>query len=229
MMSPSEIESLTRLFAPHEALLAGLLARWDGAMADGDGSHDRSHLMRVWNLVCRIAATVPGTDMEVLAVATLLHDCVAVEKNSPQRAMASRLSADVARGLLRQAGWHEDRTEAVAHAIEAHSFSANIAPRSPEAAILRDADRLDALGALGIARVFYVAGRLGLPLYDADDPFAQRRPLDDKRFALDHFETKLFQLSAGLLTAAGREIGRQRTELMRAFVTDLDREIAAEQ
>lgn len=158
MMSPSEIESLTRLFAPHEALLAGLLARWDGAMADGDGSHDRSHLMRVWNLVCRIAATVPGTDMEVLAVATLLHDCVAVEKNSPQRAMASRLSADVARGLLRQAGWHEDRTEAVAHAIEAHSFSANIEPRSKEAAILRDADRLDALGALGIARVLSPAG-----------------------------------------------------------------------
>ncbi|GAA4109653.1 HD domain-containing protein [Aminobacter aganoensis] len=226
MMTASEIEDLARLFAPHETLLAGLLARWDGAMAEGDGSHDRSHLMRVWALVCRIAATEPGADMEVLAVATLFHDCVAVEKNSPQRAMASRLSADVARGLLRQAGWRAERSEAVAHAIDAHSFSANIEPRSPEAAILRDADRLDALGALGIARVFYVAGRLGLPLYDANDPFSQRRPLDDRRFALDHFETKLFQLSSGLLTAAGRKIGRQRTDLMREFVADLGREIA---
>lgn len=225
-MTRSEIESLARLFAPHETLLAGLLARWDRAMADGDGSHDRSHLLRVWALVGRIAATEPGADMEVLAVATLFHDCVSVEKNAPQRAMASRLSADVARGLLRQAGWNEERIEAVAHAIEAHSFSANIEPRSPEAAILRDADRLDALGALGIARVFYVAGRLGLPLYDPDDPFSQRRPLDDRRFALDHFETKLFQLSSGLLTATGREIGRQRTELMKAFVADLGRELA---
>ena len=225
MMKPLDIENLVRLFAPHEALLANLLERWEGVMAEGDGSHDRSHLMRVWNLVCQIAATETDVDMEALAVATLFHDCVSVEKNSPQRTMASRLSADVARGLLRRIGWDERRIEAVAHAIEAHSFSAGIEPRSREAAILRDADRLDALGALGIARVFYVAGRLGTPLYDADDPFAQRRPYDDRRFAIDHFETKLFQLTKGLLTMAGKKIGEQRTALMKVFVEDFGREI----
>lgn len=225
MMKPSDIEKLARLFVPYEALLAGLLDRWDGAMAEGDGSHDRSHLMRVWNLVRQIAAPEADVDMEALAVATLFHDCVSVEKNSSKRAIASRLSAEVARALLCQVGWDEERIEAVAHAIEAHSFSAGIEPRSREAAILRDADRLDALGALGIARVFYVAGRLGTPLYDTDDPFAQRRPFDDTRFAIDHFETKLFQLTRGLLTMAGKEIGQQRTALMRAFVEDFGREI----
>lgn len=139
--------------------------------------------------------------------------------------MTSRVSTDVARGLLRQVGWDEERIEAVAHAIEAHSFSSGIEPRSREAAVLRDADRLDALGALGIARVFYVAGRLGTPLYEADIPFADRQPYDDRRFAFDHFETKLFQLTKGLATTAGKEFGQQRTALMKAFVEDFGREI----
>lgn len=226
MTSRLEMENLARIFAPCANLAATLLERWDGTIAEDDGSHDRSHLMRVWHLVRRIARGEPAADMEVLVVATLFHDCVAVEKNSPQRAMASRLSADMARGLLDGMGWPQDRIEAVAHAIEAHSFSAGITPRSTEAAILRDADRLDALGALGIARVFYVAGRLGTRLYDASDPLAERRPHDDRRFALDHFEAKLFQLPAGLITRTGKEIGRQRTELMRAFVADFGSEIA---
>jgi len=198
---------------------------WDGSLADGDGSHDRSHLMRVWRTVLQIAAEEPEADTELLAVATLLHDCVAVEKNAPNRAMASRLSAEVARGLLVQLGWPPDRIEAAVHAIEAHSFSAGIEPRSLEASILRDADRLDSLGALGIARTFYIAGRMGSRLYKPEDPFAERRELDDKHFALDHFATKLFKLEEGLLTAAGRRIGRERVALMQSFVEEIGREI----
>src|SRR5262245_66684557 len=101
--------------------------------------------MRVWRTVLEIAAEEAAADTEVLAAATLLHDCVSVEKNDPRRAMASRLAAETARGVLADLGWQEDRIEAVAHAIEAHSFSAGIEPRSLEAAILRDADRLDSL------------------------------------------------------------------------------------
>lgn len=224
-MNRQNIDQIASIFAPHETLLVSLLQRRDGTMAEGDGSHDQSHLMRVWKLVRQISATEAEVDMESLAIATLFHDCVSVEKNSSQRAIASRLSAEATRGLLRQVGWQEERIEAVAHAIEAHSFSAGIEPRTREAAILRDADRLDALGALGIARVFYVAGRLGTPLYDVSDPFAERRPYDDRRFAIDHFETKLFKLTDGLMTKAGKEIGRRRTDLMRAFVSDFAREI----
>ncbi|MFA9353024.1 hydrolase, partial [Escherichia coli] len=75
--------------------------------------------------------------------------------------------------------------------IEAHSFSAKIAPETLEAKIVQDADRLEALGAIGLARVFAVSGALGVALFDAEDPFARQRGLDDKQYALDHFQTKL--------------------------------------
>ncbi len=78
--------------------------------------------------------------------------------------------------------------------IEAHSFSANIETRTLEAKILQDADRLDAIGVIGAARCFYIAGRMGSALYDSNDPMAENRPLDDKNYALDHFRTKLFNL-----------------------------------
>lgn len=216
---------LAMAFSPCENLVSAVLEIWGGTLPDNDGSHDHSHLMRVWRMVLRIAAREPDADLELLAAATLLHDYVVVEKNAPNRAMASRLSADAARRVLGQLGWPEERIAAAAHAIEAHSFSAGIEPRSLEAAILRDADRLDSLGALGIARTFYIAGRMGSRLYDSADPFGGGRDLDDKRFALDHFAAKLLKLEAGLLTDQGRQIGRERTALMRSFIDDMRREI----
>lgn len=218
-------EELAKAFSPFEAFVAVVLEAWGGILPDDDGSHDHSHLMRVWRMVLRIAATEPEADLELLAAATLLHDCAAVEKNAPNRAMASRLSADAARRVLDRLGWPEERIASVAHAIEAHSFSAGIEPRSLEAAILRDADRVDSLGALGIARTFYIAGRMGSRLYDSADPFGERRGLDDRSFALDHFAAKLLKLEEGLLTAEGRRIGRERTALMHSFVEDMHGEI----
>ncbi|HWK65090.1 MAG TPA: HD domain-containing protein [Rhizobiaceae bacterium] len=216
---------LAEAFSPCETFALAVLEVWDCTLPDNDGSHDHSHLMRVWRMVLKIAATEATADLELLAAATLLHDCVAVEKNAPNRAMASRLSAEAARRVLGRLGWPEERVAAVAHAIEAHSFSAGIEPRSLEAAILRDADRLDSLGALGIARTFYIAGRMESRLYDSADPFGGGRDLDDKSFALDHFAAKLLKLEAGLLTDQGRQIGRERTALMRSFIDDMRREI----
>jgi uncharacterized protein len=191
-----------------------------------DGSHDWSHLIRVWKLVMEIAAEEPSIDLEMLAVATLMHDCVQVEKTDPRRAQASRLSAEKASGVLRTLGWAAGRIDATAHVIEAHSFSAGIEPRTPEACVLRDADRLDAIGAIGIARTFYVAGRTGSRLYDPLDPFAANRSLDDRRFALDHFETKLLRLTDGLMTAKAQRIGERRIATMRAYLDLLREEIA---
>ncbi len=183
-----------------------------------DGSHDRSHILRVWRNARAIADAEPPCDRTVLLAAVILHDCVAVEKNSPDRSRASRLSAARARTIVAGLGWDAVRTEALAHAIEAHSFSANIPPRTAEAQIVQDADRLDAIGAIGIARCFYIAGRMGSALYSPDDPAAHHRPLDDKRFALDHFGAKLFGLADSFQTAAGRALAEERTRLMRNFV-----------
>lgn len=190
-----------------------------------DGSHDRSHLLRVWRNAASIAEQESGCDRTVLTAAVILHDCVAVEKNSPQRAMASRLAAARARAVLADMGWDTERIDAAAHAIEAHSFSAGIAPETVEARIVQDADRLDAIGAIGIARCFYVAGRMGSGLYNPDDPQAVHRDLDDRHFALDHFGAKLFKVAANFQTKTGQALADARTRTMRDFVAALLDEI----
>ena len=210
-------------FADQAALAARLLAAL-GPEGD-DGSHDRSHLLRVWQNAASIADREAGCDRAVLAAAVILHDCVAVEKDSPLRSQASRLAASRARTILARLGWEAPRIEAAAHAIEAHSFSADIGAETLEARILQDADRLDAIGAIGIARCFYVAGRMGSGLYDPDDPPAARRELDDRRFALDHFGAKLFKVAGNFQTKAGQSLADARTRTMRHFVQALLDEI----
>lgn len=209
-------------FAPFEALAEHLLPHaTDGA---SDGSHDLSHLLRVWKNATAIHDE-EGGDLEILAAATILHDCVAVEKNSSHRAQASRLAAEKASKLLADIGWQSPRVAATAHAIEAHSFSANIPPRTLEAKILQDADRLDAIGMVGAARCFYIAGRMGSGLYDPLDPMAIDRNLDDKSFAIDHFEVKLFKLTAGFNTVRGAQIAKVRQERLRRFLGEFLDEI----
>jgi uncharacterized protein len=193
-------------------------------MPKGDGSHDFAHITRVWHNVLRIQ-TGEGGDLKLLAAATLLHDCVAVEKNSKDRARASSLAADQAAQVLGNLGWTQPDIAKVHHAIAAHSFSAGITPQTLEAKILQDADRLDAIGAIGIARCFYVAGRMGAALYDPSDPKAKHRPLDDRRFALDHFQTKLLTLSSGFQTRTGALLAQKRHEHLLRFLEDFAAEI----
>jgi uncharacterized protein len=210
-------------FAPHDGLAEMLLPLVDGG---DDGSHDTGHLARVWANARRIAAE-EGGDGEVLAAAVLLHDCVRVEKSSPLRAQASRLAAERATDILGGLGWGQARIGAVSHAIAAHSFSAGIAPETVEARILQDADRLEAIGAIGVARCFYTAGRMGSQLYDPADPRAEQRALDDRAFATDHFRTKLLTLEGGFQTASGARLARERTQLVADFLGAFEAEIGA--
>lgn len=189
-----------------------------------DGAHDLAHLQRVWHNVRTLQAE-EGGDLEVLLAAVLLHDCVSVEKNSPLRSQASRLAAKKAANVLAELGWPESKISTVAHAIEAHSFSANISPLTLEAKIVQDADRLDSLGMLGVARTFYVAGRMGSALYDPHDPEAKERDYDDMRFCLDHFQTKLLHLAEGFQTAAGQGLAQIRHQRLKGFMEQFKEEI----
>ncbi|MCA8256679.1 HD domain-containing protein [Burkholderia sp. AU31624] len=209
-------------FAPFQDLANTLLAHWRDA--NGDGSHDTSHLQRVWKSAAAIQAQ-EGGDAEVLLAATLLHDCVAVEKDSPLRAQASRLSAEKARQVLKSLDWPDAKVDAVAHAVEAHSFSAGVVPKTIEAKVLQDADRLDAIGMVGVARCFYVAGRLCSALYDPADPHASARELDDTRFAIDHFRTKLLRLSTGFQTVTGTRMAIVRRDRLQRFLDEFSDEI----
>ncbi|KQS80539.1 phosphohydrolase [Rhizobium sp. Leaf384] len=217
----SALPDLAAAFAQFEHLAGALLA--EGAAGD-DGSHDAAHLIRVWRNVGRLQAE-EGGDLRLLCAAVLLHDGVAVEKNAPDRANASRLSAEKASSLLAGLGWSASDIAAVAHAILTHSFSAGLPPETLEARILQDADRLDAIGMIGAVRCFYIAGRLGSGLYDPLDPLALDRPLDDKAFALDHFAVKLFKLAAGFQTESGRRLAAEREARLRAIVDMLMQEI----
>ena len=106
------------------------------------------------------------------------------------------------------------------------AFRAVSRPTTLEARIVQDADRLDAIGMIGAARCcFYVAGRLNNHLYDAGDPSAEERPLNDSRFALDHFMTKLFKLCEGFKTATGRRLAAERHARLQRFYNDLLEEI----
>lgn len=159
--------------------------------AEDDGAHDINHLHRVWRVAQTLLDAHPEADALVVLAGCYLHDTVNVPKDHPDRAKASQMAARLARQMLTDAGFPVDKLDAVAHAIEAHSFSAAITPTTIEAQIVQDADRMDAVGAVGLARMFYTAGRMGSALAHPDDPLASARELDDTAFSLDHIEVKL--------------------------------------
>ena len=191
-----------------------------------DPSHDLSHFRRVWATARRLAAD-EQVDNLVLLTASYFHDIVSLEKNDPQRHRASVLAAEKTAAVLRTGfpDFPASAIPAVLHAIEAHSHSAQIAPRTIEARILQDADRLESLGAIGLARVFTVAGRLGCSLFDPDDPFADSRGLDDTRYALDHFQRKLLRLPETMQTEQGRVLARRNAAWLVEFMAKLAAEL----
>lgn len=189
----------------------------EGAAGDLDGAHDGNHLDRVWRNAQALLADHPDADALVVLAACYLHDLVNLPKNDPARATASRRSAELARERLAALGFPADKLDAVAHAIEAHSFSAAIVPRTLEAQIVQDADRLDGLGAVGLARMFYIAGRMGSALAHGSDPLALDRQLDDKSYSLDHIEAKLARLPGMMQTDAGRRLAEQRLATLTGF------------
>jgi len=202
------------------AVFEGWRKRLDDFMSDrscsGDPAHDIGHLRRVVR-TASIIAREEGANPLVVLVAGYLHDLVNVPKNHPDRCRASLMSAEAAAGILAEWDFPSDLVPAVQHAIEAHSFSAGVEPRTVEAACVQDADRLDSLGAIGIARCFVVSGLLGRALMHDDDPLAQGRPLDDVTYTLDHFPAKLFRIAETLLTETGRRMGRERVAFVREF------------
>jgi uncharacterized protein len=192
-------------------------------MAD-DAAHDLSHIRRVVHNAVQFAA-IEGAELAVVFPAAWLHDCVVVSKDSPLRSQASRMAAETAVTFLQSHSYPEQHLPAIAHAIAAHSFSAQIPPETIEAKVVQDADRLDAVGAVGIARAFIIGGKLGRPIYAETDPFCQEREPDDFVATVDHFYTKLFKLVDTMQTDAGRREAQVRTQFMRDFLTQLGREL----
>lgn len=219
-MTAGEGEGAERLRREWEPRLRGFVADQPGA----DPGHGPAHLERVVAAALRLA-TEEGARIEVVLPAAWLHDCVHVAKDSPDRARASQLAADHAVRFLESAGYPRALLPEIRHAIEAHSYSAGIAPRTIEAQVVQDADRLDALGAIGLARCIAVGAALGRPLYEPADPFCKSRAPDEGGASVDHFYSKLFRLAGTMQTPAGRREAERRTAFLRAYLAQLESEI----
>lgn len=194
-----------------------------GVMA-ADPAHDLTHVERVVQNTLQLTEAENG-NFAVSVPAAWLHDCVSVAKDSPMRKQASKLAADEAVRFLESISYPGSLLPQIHHAIEAHSFSANIHTETLEARIVQDADRLEAVGAIGIARCFLTGGSMGTPLYDPADPFAANRNLDDRSYTLDHFYCKLLGLADTMKTEAGKSEAVKRTDYIKSFLMQLGAEI----
>lgn len=189
----------------------------------GDAAHDLSHLLRVALFTIKFSAG--RADPRECVAAALLHDHVNLPKNHPERARASELSAEAAGPILARAGFSSEAILRIQAAIRDHSFSRGAIPTEALGRALQDADRLEAIGAIGLMRVFSTGARMGTGYFDPKDPWARDRALDDTRFSVDHFFTKLLKLPSTFLTEAGRAEAEKRARRLEGFLDDLADEI----
>lgn len=187
-------------------------------------AHDALHVARVERLAREIAAA-EGARVDLVAAAAILHELVNLPKHHPDSARSGDLCAVAAARVLDDHGVAAEDRDAVVACIRDHAFSKGAPPVSLEVAVLQDADRLDAIGAIGVARAFATCSEMGRPFYSAEDPLCRAREPDDKAFGLDHFFRKLLRIEGLLSTATAKTIAARRTAFLRAFLAELEDEI----
>ncbi|HLH63949.1 MAG TPA: HD domain-containing protein [Ktedonobacteraceae bacterium] len=190
-----------------------------------DPAHGWEHISRVYHLAVRIAER-ERADRFIAGTAALLHDIGRLSHDTTRH--HAELSGALASELLSAYPITSEQKDAILHAIIAHSYSQGIEPRTLEARVVRDADRLEALGATGILRWAITATirrTSQTRSYHPHDPFAEQRPPDDRLYMLDHFFTKLLKLADSMSTETGRAMAQQRTAFMHAYLEELRREL----
>jgi len=191
---------------------------------NNDSAHDFEHVMRVYKNAQRICKKEKANEKLVLTAA-LLHDIISYPKSDKRSKLSSIESARKSKQILKKYDYTPDEIVVVCDAIRDHSFSQNKIPVTLEGKILQDADRLDALGAIGIARVFATGGSLKRPFYNFNDPFCKTRIPDDKIWTVDHFFQKLLKLESLMNTKSGKIQAKKRTKVLREFLNQLKQEL----
>jgi uncharacterized protein len=189
-----------------------------------DPAHDWAHVGRVAATAKQLAEN-QDVNLECVLAGVYCHDLINLPKDHPDRKNASTLAAKEAGPLLIEAGFNEQEILVIKKAIVEHSFSKGLKPSCLEAAIVQDADRLDALGAIGILRCAAVNTQMKSSFYDPFDPMAELRELDDKSFMLDHYFVKLYKLPDLMNTPVGKALGFKRVEFMKTFISEFLSEI----
>ncbi|EJC6796965.1 HD domain-containing protein [Vibrio parahaemolyticus] len=191
-----------------------------------DAAHDIEHVKRVVKTAKQLCDE-ENADIAIVLPAAYLHDCFTYPKDHPNRKQSSAIAAKKAIAYLESIQYPQHYHDAIAHAIEAHSFSANIRPNTLEAQIVQDADRLDALGAIGVTRCIQVSTHFNAQLYNDNDMFAKERELNDKQFTVDHFQTKLFKIVDTMNTESARLEANKRKAFMQTYLKQLYDEVTA--
>jgi uncharacterized protein len=186
-----------------------------------ESGHDFDHVLRVLALAQRIAQ-VEGADLEVVRAAALLHDLGRAEERVTGEDHAA-VAARRVREIL--SGHPTERVEAVAHAVAAHRFRSGPPPATPEARAVFDADKLDAMGAIGVARVFAHAGARDQPLWVPLETARAQGEDAPEHTPAHEFAVKLSRLRDVLTTGAGRAIADERHRFMEAFFARLEAEV----
>lgn len=189
-----------------------------------DSAHDFDHIMRVYKNAQKICKKEKANEKLVLSAA-LLHDLISYPKSDKRSKMSSIESAKKSKSILKKYNFSNEEITIISNAISDHSFSQNKIPTSIEGKILQDADRLDALGAIGIARVFATGGSLKRSFYNPNDPFCKQRIPDDTIWTIDHFFKKLFKLESLMNTKSGKIEAKKRTIILKDFLKQLKHEI----
>jgi uncharacterized protein len=213
MIDDDSLACLTRLDAVAVSRCAG-----------AEPAHDYLHVKRVAS-TARAIAEAEGADGFVCVAAALLHELFNHPKGHPESHLSGEVCAEHAAAVLRDQGCPPSRVEAVAYAIRVHPFSRGIVPATLEGKVLQDADRLDSIGAIGIARCFATSAAMKRPLYASVDPFCTAREPDDKAYGLDHFYRKLLRIPEHLHTPTAKRLAAERVPAMRAYLEQLAREI----
>jgi uncharacterized protein len=210
---------------PRHAVLWSLV---EAHLPPGELAHDRHHLQRVHAWALRLAPEA-AADPDLAGAAALVHDLVFVPKDSAQRAEGGERSAVAAPAVLAAAGYAAAEIAQIAGAVRTSSWSRGLPPEGALGAVLQDADRLDALGALGLMRNLACAQHMAKPVsafYQAEDPLARSgRTLDDKLWATDHVFAKLLKLAAGMHTATARAEAARRHTFLLAWLAELEQEL----
>ncbi|WP_461615623.1 HD domain-containing protein [Clostridium sp. Marseille-QA1073] len=195
-------------------------------------AHNLDHVLRVYNLCMFLSKYEENVDMEVLIPAVLLHDIARVRESKDKTGEIDHaiLGSEMAEGILRDLEYEEDKIEKIKHCIITHRFRTDNRPKTIEAKILFDADKLDALGSIGIARCFMLAGQFGQSLSvknPIDTNTSENGRLKDisKHSAFIEYEVKFKKIPEKLHTKKAKEIGIERLKFMDDFFKRLDLEM----
>ena len=194
-------------------------------------AHNMEHVIRVYNLCLFLVKDESSIDMEVLKTAALLHDIARIKEDEDDSGGIDHavLGAEIAENILRDLDYPIKKIEQIKHCISAHRFRSSIKPKTKEAKILFDADKLDAIGAIGIARSFIIAGQYGEKTYSdvqieeyiEENLVGGRsdgRIKDISRHAPNiEFELKFRNVPSKLYTPLAREIAEQKMKFMTMF------------